>query len=133
MIQLFFKVFNPPGYMVTRLSHCGSPEAGPYTTELATLWGIHLSSSVSTKTYKVVFLIIFCKKNFLLNIVSRFSMPRRLAFHCHFLISDLCCLSKICHEYQSSATMNDSTSCVSADINNSLTKYGVEDMCFIFV
>ena len=35
-----------------------------------------------------------------------------------------------CHEYQSSAIMNDSNSYVSADINNLLTKYVVEDRCF---
>ena len=99
-----------------------SPLSGAYTS-------LARSGQKPIKLFSSLFFVTF----FFLNIVSRFSMPQRLAFHCHFLITDLCCLSKICHEYQSSATMNDSTSCVTADINNSLIKYGVEDMCFIFV
>ena len=40
---------------VTWLSHCGSPESGPYSIELSTLW-VHTSQAYSgqEKNHKVV-------------------------------------------------------------------------------
>ena len=97
----------------TWLSHCGSPGKRPLQHWSGHSLGLTCRQLAQDKNNHKMRSNFLCLVgiSFLLDIVLSFWFHGRLAFHCNFVLSDLCCLPNNCHEYQGSVIVNVSNIC----------------------